>query len=111
MTNRQIATLAAAGLLALGTAAGVAHAAVSDQDSRDGAAIAAMKVTLPQAIATAEQQEGGRAVGVDIAHGTGTPQIAVEVAGPKGVRTVLVDAMTGRVTATHDAGQDDETND
>lgn len=82
----------------------------SDRDRRDLAAISAMKVTLPQAIAAAEQQTGGRAVGADLSHDQGATRIAVEVAGPQGVKTVLVDGQTGQVTAMQD-GQDGEDSD
>jgi uncharacterized membrane protein YkoI len=99
-------------LLAVG-AGGIAQAKDRDreQDARDAAALAGMKVTLQQAITTAEQQAGGRAVGADVSQERGVPRIAVEVAGPQGVKTVLVDAQSGHVTATHDGGQDGEDED
>ena len=102
------ATLA---LLLVAGSLGIAQA--KDQregDRRDIAAISAMKVTLPQAIAAAEQQTGGRAVGADVSHDQGATRIAVEVAGPQGIKTVLVDGQTGQVTAMAD-GQDGEDSD
>ena len=111
MYNKQIATLALAALLATGAAGGLAYAKDRDQDGRDAAALAGMKVTLTQAIATAEQQLGGRAVGADISQERGATRIVVEVAAPQGVKTVLVDAQTGQVTATRDGGQDGEDDD
>ena len=113
MNIKRIAPFALAGLLAVGAAGGIANAKDQDhdQDGRDTAALAGMKVTLAQAIATAEQQAGGRAVGADVSREKGATRIAVEVAGPQGVKTVLVDPQTGQVTATHDGGQDDEDND
>lgn len=111
MNIKRIIPCALAALLAAGAAGGIAFAKDTDQDARDTAALAGMKVTLPQAIATAEQQAGGRAVGADVSQERGATRIAVEVAGPGGVKTVLVDAQTGQVTATRDGGQDGEDND
>jgi uncharacterized membrane protein YkoI len=107
MNIKRIASLAFATLLAVAAAAGAAQAQDRDQNARDIAALANMKVTLPQAIAAAEQQAGGRAVSADVSRAQGTTRIAVEVVGPQGVKTLLVDAQTGQVTATQDGGQDD----
>ncbi len=103
--------LALAGLLAFGAVGSIARAAERNQDQADVAALASMKVTLPQAIATAEQQAGGKAVGADVVQENGATSIAVEVAGQSGVKTVLIDAQSGKVTATHNGGQDHEDND
>lgn len=113
MNIKRVTPLALAALLAVGAAGGIAHAKERDgkQDGRDAAALAGMKVTLQQAIATAEQQAGGRAVGADVSQEQGATRVAVEVAGPQGVKTVLVDAQTGQVTATQDGGHDGEDND
>lgn len=113
MNIKRIVPFALAGLLAVGAASGIAHADQNrDQDGRDAAvALAGMKVTLQQAIATAEQQAGGRAVGADMSQERGATRIAVEVIGPQGAKTVLVDAQTGQVTATHDGRQDGEDQD
>ena len=99
------ATLAA--VVAVGAAGGIARAQSRDQDSRDAAALAGMRVTLQQAIATAESQAGGRAVGADVSQEQGATRISVEVAGPQGVKTVLVDGATGQVTATRDGNRED----
>lgn len=113
MTISPIVAPALAALVLVSTTIGFAQAQdrENNQDRRDTAALATMKVTLPQAIATAEQQVGGQAVGADVSQERGTVRIAVEVAGPQGVKTVLVDAQTGQVTATHSGGQDGEDND
>ena len=94
MNTKRIATFAVAALLAGAVGGGVAYAKDRDgeQDGRDVAALASMTVTLPQAIATAEQQTGGRAIGADVTQEHGATNIAVEIAGPQGVKTVLVDA-------------------
>lgn len=110
MNTKRITTLALAALLAIGAAGGIARAQGRDHDSREAAALAGMKVTLPQAITTAEGQAGGRAVGADVLQQDGATHIAVEVVGPQGIKTVMVDGATGRVTATQDGG-DSEDND
>ena len=111
MKIRMIAPLALAAFVAAAAAGGIAYAKDQEQDHRDVAALAAMKVTLAQAIATAEQQSGERAVGADVSHEKGVARIAVEVAGPQGVKTVMVDGQTGQVTATTAGGKDGEDND
>ena len=111
MNTKRITTFALATLLAMGTAGGIAHAKDNDRDGQDAAALAGMKVTLSQAIAMAEGQAGGRAVGADVSQEGGATRIAVEVVGPQGVKTVMVDGATGQVTATRDGGGDSEDND
>ena len=107
MKTRRLASLAAAALVATGIAGGIANAAGRErgQDAADATALAGLRITLSQAIATAETQTGGRAVSADVSRERGaTARIEVEVAGPQGARTVLVDGQTGAVTAVHDAG-------
>lgn len=106
MNNKVITTLALAGLLAAGTLAGTARAAGSDEH-HEATALQSAKVTLSQAIATAEQQTGGKAF--DAGVGTDGPQthIAVETNGSKGVQTVIVDAQSGQVVGTHAGGETD----
>ncbi len=108
MNIKRILSAALAAALATGAAGGIAQA--QDRDGRDAAALAGVKVTLQQAIATAEGQAGGRAVGADVSQEGGVTRISVEVSGPQGVKTVLVDGATGQVTATRDGG-DTEDND
>jgi len=105
MNIKRILPAALAAALAIGAAGGIAKA--QDRDGRDAAALAGMKVTLQQAIATAEGQAGGRAVGADVSQEGGVTRISVEVAGPQGVKTVLVDGATGQVTATRDGDTED----
>lgn len=108
MNIKRIAAFTLAALLAVGAIGGLALAKdrAHDQDKRDVTALAGMKVTLAQAIATAEQQVGGQAVGADVSQEKGATRISVEVSGPHGMRTVMLDGQTGQVTATHDGGQD-----
>ncbi len=102
--------LAMAAVLMTATIGGSALAADRDGD-REAAALQGAKVSLTQAIATAEGQTGGRAIGADVSQEGGVTRIQVEVAGPQGFKTVLVDGATGQVTATRDGGGDNEDND
>lgn len=113
MNSKRLLPVALAAVLAASAVGGMAHAKErgGDQDRRDMAAIAGMKITLPQAIATAEQQAGGRAVGAEVVQEHGAARIAVEVAGAQGIKTVLVDAQTGQVAAAPGGGQDESDND
>ena len=108
MHSRHFAPFALAALLAFGVAGGTAYAEGSGakREGQDAATLAGMKVTLQQAIATAEQQAGGRAVSADAAQENGSVRIEVEVAGPKGAKTVVVDGQTGQVTTAQAEGQD-----
>ena len=111
MNKKHFIPIALAALLATGAASGSAFAKESGHQDNDAAALANTKVTLQQAIATAEQQAGGRAVSADLKQEKGVAQIEVEIAGPQGAKTVLVDAQTGQVTATRAADHADEDND
>ena len=95
-----------AGAFVIGLA-GTARAE-SNEDRSDAAALAAAKVSLSQAIATAEQSAGGKAIGADVDNQNGVARIAVEVAGGQGVRTVLIDPQTGKVVATRVTGAEHE---
>lgn len=109
MKVRKLAPIALAALLAIGATGGIALANGRNDEGNDAAALANAKVSLVQAIATAEQQVGGRAVGAGVDNENGRVTIAVEVAAKDGVRTVLIDPATGKVTATR-AGGDHESN-
>lgn len=105
MSNRT--RIAVAALLAAGTLAGTALAAGGHDEGREATALQGAKVTLSQAIATAEQQTGGRAFDAGVDAEKGTPRIAVETNGPKGVQTVVVDAQSGQVVGAHAGGEKD----
>ena len=121
MHIKHAAPWALAALLATGIAgAAYAEGSNANSDARDATAqdftmLAGMKVTLPQAIAVAERQAGGRAVSADASQENGSARIEVEVAGPHGTKTVLVDGQTGQATTaqaeSQDNGQDGESND
>ncbi len=98
--------LAMAALLITATLGGSALAAGQDED-REATALQGAKVSLTQAIAVAEQQTGGQAfdAGVDVKHGQ--TRISVETNGPKGVQTVVINAQSGEVVASHAGGMPD----
>jgi len=104
--NTKLISLALAGMVAAGALSGAAFANGSDED-REATALQGAKVSLTQAIASAEQQTGGHAydAGVDISGGQ--TRIVVETNGPKGVQTVAIDAQSGQVVASHAGGETD----
>lgn len=107
MNMKRIAPFAFAAILAASTA-GVAVAKEAHDDEDDAAALAHAKISLTQAIAAAEQQAGGKAVGAGVDNENGTVRIAVEIADGQGTKTLLVDPQTGQVTASHDGGDHED---
>lgn len=108
MMSRRLVSRAspvALGLLLTLGAGGVAFAA-DHQDQSEARIMQAAKVSLAQAVMTAEHQTGGKAFDAGVNNESGRPRIAVTVAGATGVQTVLIDPATGAVTGTH-AGSDD----
>lgn len=102
----RIALPALAGVLVLGLSG--AALAKDNQDQSDAATMAAAKVSLSQAIITAEQHAKGKAFDAGVDNQNGTARISVEVAGSQGVQTVLIDPATGAVVGTHAGGEDQE---
>ena len=99
------AAIALAGVLVLGVARPAF--AADNGEVQEETALLGTKLTLSQAIATAEQQTGGKAfdAGVDVDHGK--PRVIVETNGPKGVQTVIVDAESGQIIGGHAGGEAD----
>ena len=106
MKTKALASFALAGLLVTGALAGTALAAGNDEQQETNA-LQNAKVTLSQAIATAEQQTGGKAYDAGVDLKAGAVRIAVETNGPKGVQTVIVDAQNGKVVGTHVGAETD----
>ncbi len=111
MFRRYILTIALAVIIVTGAAGGCAFDEERGKAGTGAAVLASTKVTLQQAIATAEQQADGRAVSAGIEQERGVTQIEVRIMGPQGIKTMLVDAQSGQVTATHNGGQDGEDQD
>ncbi len=103
--TKLIATLAVAALLAAGAVAGTAIAA--DNEDQEATALQGAKVSLTQAIATAEQQTGGKAYDAGVDAKGGQARIVVETNGPSGVQTVSIDAQSGQVVGGHAGGEED----
>lgn len=102
MTRSRLLNLAMAGVFAAGTlgSAGVALAKTNDKQTNEAAIMATAKVTLVQAIATAEQQTGGKAVGAGIEDQDGTVFLEVQVLKDNQRQKVLVDPQSGQVVKT-----------
>jgi len=104
MTNSKVKLITAAmGAMALAAGLGTAIAATETEGTdgpKEKAAIAAAKVTLQQAIATAEQAAGGKATANGIENQDDT-NIYYDITVDKGgtPQKVLVDMQTGKVVS------------
>lgn len=105
MKAKHSAAIALAGLVFLGLA-GPTFAA-SSGEAREETALQGRKLTLPQAIATAEQRTGGKAFDAGVDVDRGKPRVIVETNGPNGVQTVIVDAESGQIIGGHPGGEAD----
>jgi len=94
-----LACTVAAGTLGLtGALAGAAYAKNGRESATDEAAVvASAKVTLAQAIAAAESQVGGKAVGSGIEDQHGTVAFEVKVLKDGQRHKVLIDPQSGQV--------------
>jgi uncharacterized membrane protein YkoI len=110
MNRTKLVTLAMASVLTAGALglAGAAHARNNDARTNEAAFIANAKVTMAEAIATAEQQTGGKAVGTGIEDEDGTVLLEVQVLKDNQRHTVLIDPQSGQVVKA--AMEDDEQN-
>ena len=111
-------TVAAASLGLTGALAGAAYAKNGRESATDEAAIvASAKVTLAQAIAAAESQVGGKAVGSGIEDRNGTVAFEVEVLKDGQRHKVLIDPQSGQVVKSavadneHDGNGDEHDDD
>lgn len=86
---------------------GTAHAAGNSDGNREAALASTMKVSLTQAIATAEQHTGGKAFDAGVDGEPGKSRIVVETTGPKGVQTVFIDGASGQVVGGHEGAEAD----
>ncbi len=112
MIRTKLLALAVAGAIA-GSAlgfAGVVQAKDNERRTDEAAVMANAKVSMAQAIATAEQQVGGKAVGSGIEDQNGKVFLEVEVL--KGIQKykVLVDPQSGQVVKTALADNDEHEN-
>lgn len=112
MTRKKLLAAMMAGVIATGSvgAAGLAYAKErNDAPTNETSIMANAKITMAQAIATAEQQVGGKAVGTGIEDQDGTVFFEVQVLNGNAKHKVLIDTQTGKVVKTvANNGNDDE---
>lgn len=101
MIRKKLLRAAFAGMMAF-SAIGLPIAAYahSERATDEAAIMANAKVTMAQAMATAEQQVGGKAVGTGIEDQDGTVYFEVQVLKDGKRQKVLVDPQTGKVVKT-----------
>lgn len=109
MTRSKLLSVAIAGVFAA-SMLGVAYAKNNETRTNEAAVIANAKVTLAQAIVTAEQQVGGKAVGTGIEDQNGTVAFEVEVLKDGQKHKVLVDPQTGQIVKTAKADTEQNEN-
>ena len=99
MIRRKFLTATLAGVIASGAIGGsvAAYARDNEQATNEAAIIANAKITMVQAIAAAEQQVGGKAVGTGIEDQDGTVYFEVQVVKDGARQKALVDPQTGKV--------------
>lgn len=109
MIRKKLLTVTLAGVIASGAIGGPIAAYATDNNATDEAAIVAnAKITMAQAIAIAEQQVGGKAVGSGIEDQDGTIYFEVQVAKGGSRQKVLIDPQTGKIVKN--AAPDEERN-
>lgn len=102
MLRNKLMTAVLAGILASGVIGGsvAAYARNGDAPTDEAAIMANAKVTMAQAIATAEQTVGGKAVGSGIEDQDGTVYLEVQVLKGGTRHKVLIDPQSGKVVKT-----------
>ncbi len=109
MNRKTLLTAVIAGTLATGGIGGLAFAKERQDAKNDEAAIMTnAKITMPQAIAAAQQATGGKAVGTGIEDQDGTVNFEVKVLKDGARQKVLIDTQTGKVVKTVAAQNDDD---
>lgn len=115
MTRTKVLAAIMASVIATGSAgaAGLAYAKERrDAPTNEASVVANAKVTMAQAIAAAEQQVGGTAVGTGIEDQDGKVFFEVEVLKDNARHKVLIDTQTGKpVKAVASNNTDDEGDD
>ena len=102
MPRNKLLAAIMAGTLASAAISGsvAAYARDRDKPTDETAIMANAKISMAQAIATAEQQVGGKAVGTGIEDEDGTVYFEVEVLKDGKRQKVLIDPQTGNVVKT-----------
>jgi uncharacterized membrane protein YkoI len=113
MNRTRLFTLVTVSVLTTG-ALGVADAAYArdnDRRTNEAAVIANAKVSMAQAIATAEQQTGGKAVDTGIEEQNGAMYLEVQVLKDGQKHSVLIDPQSGQVVKIALDNEQDENGD
>jgi uncharacterized membrane protein YkoI len=113
MNRTKPVTFAMVSVLAMGTLGAVGAAYAKDKELRtnDVAIMANAKITMAQAIATAEQETGGKAVGTGIEDQDGTVFLEVQVLKDNQSQSVLIDPQSGKVVKVAIDNEQDENDD
>lgn len=100
MFRSKVIPAALAAVLVLGGGAGIAQARDNERDggnAQERAAILNAKTSIAQAVATAEQETGGKAIDTGVENQDGNIALEVRVAKDNVVQKVLIDPQTGKV--------------
>lgn len=110
MLRTHILSAAMAVAIVAGASAAAFAATGEKEDAHDIATVLGAKTSLAEAIATAEQHVGGRAIEASLDDENGGTQFEVEVAKDKTIHKVMVDSATGKLVkaTTDDDDEDDE---
>jgi uncharacterized membrane protein YkoI len=110
MNRTRLVTLAMVSVLTTGAlgAAVAAHAKDKETRTNEAAIMANAKVTMAQAIATAEQHTGGKAVGTGIEDENGTVFLEVQVLKDNQKHSVLIDPQSGQVVKVAIDNEEDD---
>lgn len=114
MTRNKVLAAIMAGVIAAGSAGAVnlAYAKENrDVPTNEASIMANAKVTMVQAIAVAEQQVGGKAVGTGIEDQDGNVFFEVEILKDNAKHKVLIDTQTGKVMKVVAHKSDDDEHD
>jgi uncharacterized membrane protein YkoI len=113
MNRTKPVTFAMVSVLAMGTLGAVGAAYAKDKEFRTNevAIMANAKITMAQAIATAEQETGGKAVGTGIEDQDGTVFLEVQVLRDNQSQSVLIDPQSGKVVKVAIDNEQDENDD
>jgi uncharacterized membrane protein YkoI len=108
MPSNKLLAAIMAGTLASAAISGsvAAYAKNRDKSTDEAAVMATAKINMAQAIATAEQQVGGKSVGSGIEDQDGTVYFEVQVLKDGARQKVLIDPQTGKVVKTVTADND-----
>jgi uncharacterized membrane protein YkoI len=108
MDRKTAISAAFAVMLLAGTMAGCSHAWSADKDANDATLLQQAKITLTEAISTAEQKTGAKATEATVDEVNGVPTFKVMVVKDQAVQKVLIDAQTGQVLKVAAADKEGE---